>query len=105
MEIDSVTHASASHPAGEITPPWDDQKQAAQPPLSRAQRPQRLDPSASGPSIPFLPTYDQSRKADNDRDSGSRHSTISGPDEEADVFKMNRMLKDSAGRLRMLVSP
>ncbi|OIW33450.1 hypothetical protein CONLIGDRAFT_178633 [Coniochaeta ligniaria NRRL 30616] len=102
MEIDSDPHARGSHPDGEITPPWDDQKPGIQAPLPRAQRVQRLSISASRPSIPFLSAYDQHRKTDNDADSRSRHSTISGPDEEADVFKMNRMLKDSAGRLLYL---
>ena len=103
MNVDSEPQAPGSQLAAEITPPWDDHRPAIQAPLHRVQRVQRPSFSDSRPSLPFLSVYDQRRKLDNETESGSRHSTISGPDEEADVIKMNRMLKDSAGRLRMIV--
>ncbi|KAB5570143.1 fungal-specific transcription factor domain-containing protein [Coniochaeta sp. 2T2.1] len=102
MDVDSDSHACGSHPAGEITPPWDDPKPRIQVSLLQAQRGQRSSISASRPTVSFLSAYDHPRKTDNDIETQSRHSTISGPDEEADVFKMNRMLKDSAGRLLYL---
>lgn len=105
MDVDSDPHARGSHPAGEITPPWDDQNPAMQASRPRPHRAQRASVSDSRPPVPFLTIYDQYRKADTDTESRSRHSTTSGPDEEAEVIKMNRMLKDSAGRLRMPVPP
>lgn len=105
MEIGSGPHTRGPHPTGEITPPWDDQNSGVQVLLPQAHRLERTSISAPRTALPFSSVYEQHRKSDNDTESRSRHSTISGPDEEADVFKMNRMLKDSAGRLRMIVSP
>ena len=105
MGTERGPHVRGLHLTGEITPPWEDQQSQAQVPLPRAQQLGRSSISTPRQSLPFLSVYDEHRKSENDTESRSRHSTISGPDEEADVFKMNRMLKDSAGRLRMLVFP
>lgn len=64
------------------------------------------EPRASGPSITFAMANDRRpRHVENDLDSrsrSSRHSTVSGTDEEAEVSPMTRMLADSTGRLLYL---
>lgn len=90
------------HQVGEITPPWEGQKAGSQLPKLRMQDTEL--PNRTSSSVSFLASYDTSHRklTDNDTDSRSRHSTVSGPDEEAEVYSMNRMLKDPAGRSRML---
>ncbi|RKU40062.1 hypothetical protein DL546_000525 [Coniochaeta pulveracea] len=88
----------ALHQVGEITPPWEDQKAESQLPKLRMQDTEL--PNGTNSSVSFLSPYDSTHRklTDNDMDIRSRHSTVSGPDEEAEVYSMNRMLKDPAGR-------
>jgi hypothetical protein len=104
MDIDAELHVNGTQATAEITPPWDGHNPEYQATLYRAQRAQRPRSSDFRPSLTSLSVYDQQRRLDNDAESRSIRSTISGTDEEAEVIKMNRMLKDPAGRLRKPLS-
>lgn len=58
--------------------------------------------SVVGPKVPALihPDSDPQPSLDDEYESHSRKSTVSGPDEEAPVYSFTRMLQDSRGRLR-----
>lgn len=103
MDIDRATQTRGVHPNGETTPPREDQKAAPHLPSLRFQEMERSNHGSV--SVTLLSPYNTQRKLfDNDAETQSRHSTISGPDEEADVYAMHRHLKDSTGRLRMCSS-